>query len=137
MIFNPTNVKVYISRDPTSFHKSYDGLALLVSDVLQMNPLSGHIFVFFNRNRDQVKALYWDRNGFCIWQKRLVKGKFANLPLLASHWEISFQELQTLFGGFELTPIQIHEHKLKEKYEMGIHEEKEPPQVDFKECRVN
>ena len=57
--------------------KSFDGLNGLVIDALKQDPQSGHLFCFFNRRRDRVKLLFWDRTGFAIYYKRLEKGTFA------------------------------------------------------------
>ncbi|MCP4552087.1 MAG: IS66 family insertion sequence element accessory protein TnpB [Bacteroidetes bacterium] len=56
--------------------KSINGLSILVSEQLELNPFSGHLFVFCNRKRNMVKILYWDQNGFCIWHKKLEKNTF-------------------------------------------------------------
>ena len=56
--------------------KSMDALSALVSGQLSLDPFSGHLFAFRNRRRNLVKVLYWDRNGFCLWQKRLEKDRF-------------------------------------------------------------
>ncbi len=105
----PGSIKAYVARERIDLRKAYDGLGLLVQESLEMDPLSGYLFVFFNKNLDKMKALYWDRNGFCIWQKRLEKGKFRIPSILNSHWEISFQELQFLLAGIDLRrlPLQV------------------------------
>jgi transposase len=51
--------------------KSIDGLSILVSEKFNLDPFSGHLFVFSNRKQNIVKILYWDCNGFCLWHKRL------------------------------------------------------------------
>ena len=56
--------------------KSYDGLSVLVKQKLEEDPLSGHLFVFINRKQTQMKILYFDRSGYCIWSKRLEQGQF-------------------------------------------------------------
>ena len=101
----PGNIKVYVSRDRVDLRKSYEGLGLLVQEALEMNPLSGFIFVFFNKNSNKVKALYWDRNGFCIWQKRLEKGVFRIPSIDASRWDITFQDLQIVLAGFDISKL--------------------------------
>ena len=104
----PSGIKVYIAKEATDLRKSYDGLGMLVHETLEMDPLSGYVFVFFNRRANQIKALYWDRNGFCIWQKRLEKGKFRVPSITDSHWEINFQELQVLLAGFSIKHLRRH-----------------------------
>ena len=110
----PLGIKIYVARDRTPMRKSFDGLSLLVQDVLEMNPLSGHMFIFFNRSSTYMKALYWDRNGFCIWQKRLEKGTFRIPSIMDTQWEVSFQELQMLLAGIDFRhiprPFNIEDH---------------------------
>jgi len=77
MLSFPPTVQVYIAREPVDMRKSYDGLSGCVEEILQADPLSGNLFVFFNRRRNQVKILVWDRTGFCIYCKRLEQGRFT------------------------------------------------------------
>ena len=67
---------VYLCRDIVDFRKGINGLAILVEQTLQRDPFSEQLFVFCNRKRDKVKILYWERNGFCLWQKRLERARF-------------------------------------------------------------
>ena len=67
---------VYLCRDIVDFRKGINGLAILVEETLGRDPFSEHLFVFFNRKRDKVKILYWERSGFCLWQKRLERARF-------------------------------------------------------------
>ena len=83
MMVLPFQVRVFLSTGYTDMRKSINGLSILVSQHLEMDPLSGHLFVFGNRRRNMVKILYWDRNGFCLWQKRLEK-QFFRWPKDAS-----------------------------------------------------
>ena len=76
MLSFPQSVEVYICTQPTDMRKSFDSLSALTRDVLKQNPLSGQLFVFFNRGRNRVKVLYWDKYGFCIFLKRLEQGRF-------------------------------------------------------------
>lgn len=76
MLSFPPTVQVYIAREPVDMRKSYDGLSGCVEQLLAADPLSGHLFVFFNRRSNQVKILVWDRTGYCIYGKRLERGRF-------------------------------------------------------------
>ncbi|NDV14096.1 IS66 family insertion sequence element accessory protein TnpB [Crenobacter caeni] len=58
---------VYLYRSTIDFRKSIDGLATLVEQSLGLNPFADALFLFINRRRDKIKALYWHRNGFCLW----------------------------------------------------------------------
>lgn len=110
----PLGIKIFVARERVKMNRSFDGLALLVKDTLEMDPLSGYMFVFFNKKSDYMKALYWDRNGFCIWQKRLQKGMFRVPSLVNNHWEVSFQQLQMLLSGVDIRylpdPINIEDY---------------------------
>ena len=68
--------RIYLYRDGCDLRKSFDGLCGIVRDHFREDPLSGSLFVFLNKRRDMVKLLYWDRDGYAIWFKRLERGKF-------------------------------------------------------------
>ena len=68
--------QVYLVTGHTDMRKSIDGLSLIVSDVLEMDPLSEAWFIFCNRYRDKIKILFWDTNGFWLYYRRLEKGRF-------------------------------------------------------------
>ncbi len=73
------DTRVFVCTRPTDMRKSFNGLYALTKTVLERDPLSGHLFVFVNRKRDFVKALYFERGGLCLWAKRLEQGQFATL----------------------------------------------------------
>ena len=77
MILLPRAVRVYFATGPASLRKSFEGLSNEVRAVLGRDPLSGHVFVFLNRRRTQVKLLLWTRGGFTIVHKRLERGTFC------------------------------------------------------------
>lgn len=68
---------VYLCRQPVDFRKAINGLSAMVEHELGLSPFDSALYVFTNRQRNQIKALYWHRNGFCLWQKRLEADKFA------------------------------------------------------------
>ena len=106
MIHLPASVRVYLCTAPCDMRRSFDGLHALAVDIMQMDAFAGHLFVFSNRRRDRVKILYWDRDGFAIWAKRLEEGTYAmpfgdesNEP----RREITAQELGALLSGIDLS----------------------------------
>lgn len=108
MIF-PTNCEVYISIGSVDMRKAIDGLSSLVESHLRHNPFSGQLFAFTNKKKNMVKILYWEGNGFCLWQKRLEKGRFR-WPL--SNDEVLFlssRELSWLLEGLEIHQVKAHQ----------------------------
>ena len=101
--------QVYIATGATDMRKSINGLSIMVAEQPALNPLSGNLFCFCNRKRDMVKILYWDRNGFCLWHKRLEKDRF--------HWpeheddviDIQGRELSWLLEGLHFDRHAAHE----------------------------
>ena len=67
---------VYLHRDPVDFRKAINGLSLMVEQAMSLSPFEAALFVFCYKRRDQLKVLYWDNTGFCLWQKRLEKDTF-------------------------------------------------------------
>ncbi|MCP3688956.1 MAG: IS66 family insertion sequence element accessory protein TnpB [Gammaproteobacteria bacterium] len=82
--------------------KSYNGLSALVKNQLQENPLSGQLFVFINRRRTQLKVLYFDRSGYCIWMKKLEQGQFRYTLCGGEKQALNWTELKLLLEGIEL-----------------------------------
>lgn len=89
--------RIFLRRQPTDMRKSFDGLSGIVRSELGHDPLAGDLFVFVNRRRDFVKALYWDRDGLALWSKRLERGRFAPRP--DGPAEIGREELVLLLEG--------------------------------------
>ncbi len=77
MITVPTGVKIYLACGVTDMRKGFDGLSILAQDALKQDPFSGAIFCFRGRRGDLVKILYWDGQGFCLFAKRLERGRFT------------------------------------------------------------
>jgi transposase len=105
MIHLPASVRVYLATTPCDMRRSFDGLHALVTNLLELDALAGHLFVFANRRRDRVKILYWDRDGFAVWAKRLEEGTYA-MPFSEAgevRREITAQELGALLSGIDLS----------------------------------
>ena len=105
MIHFPASVRVYLCLTACDMRKSFDSLHALVRDHLELDAYAGHLFVFASRRRDRVKILYWDRDGFAIWSKRLEEGTYA-VPFAGEvsekQREITAQELGALLSGIDL-----------------------------------
>jgi transposase len=93
--------RILAYRHPVDMRKSFDGLVALVRNELREDPLSGSLYVFINRRRNYVKLVYWDRTGFCLFAKRLERGRFS-LPGEAETFELSEQAFRLLLDGILL-----------------------------------
>lgn len=91
MLTLPPTVRVFVARDPADMRKSFDGLSALVVEKIDEDPQSGHLFVFFNKRRDRIKIILWDRSGYWLLYKRLEHGRFH-----------LFDHADGKSGGFEL-----------------------------------
>ena len=74
MLSWPPTVRIFLAAEPTDMRKGFDSLAHLVESSMALDPLSGHLFVFRSRRGDRIKVLWWDRDGYALWYKRLEKG---------------------------------------------------------------
>lgn len=105
MLTFPGSIRVYAAAEPVDLRKGFDGLSLAVRTVLGGDPISGALFVFFNRRFDRAKVLVWTPTGFCMIYKRLEKGRFR-LPrqLAAGERSLSIEasELVLLLEGIDL-----------------------------------
>jgi transposase len=107
MIHLPASVRVYLCTSPCDMRRSFDGLRALVAGVMDLDAFAGHLFVFSNKRRDRVKILYWDRDGFAVWAKRLEQGTYA-MPFeddrrQQARREITAHELGALLSGIDLS----------------------------------
>lgn len=105
MLTLPSSVRIHLACQPVDMRKSFDGLSLLVRHVLQQEPLSGHLFVFYNKGRDMLKVLWWHAGGFCLFAKRLEQGRFRlPLPALEEGAAVTLEavELTLLLEGIDL-----------------------------------
>jgi transposase len=94
-------VKVFVRPGITDLRKQINGLAAMVQGPMSLDPFSGHLVLFCNHDRRLLKAVYWDRNGFCLWQKRLEKDKFPWPRNEEAAREITVDQLRMLLDGVD------------------------------------
>lgn len=95
-------VAVYLYVTPVDFRMSFNGLALIVEQQLDVPLMSGALFVFTNRARKKIKVLYWDNTGLALWHKRLEKEMFKWPKSAKKSLMLSELQLQSLLGGFTI-----------------------------------
>ena len=98
-------VRIFVCREPVDMRKSFDGLSGAVIDVVDHDPQSGHLFLFFNRKRSMMKALVWEASGYWVISKRLNQGRFQVFDQIGQHasrFELSSSELALLLDGIDL-----------------------------------
>ena len=93
MIPAPAGAQIWVACGATDMRRGFDGLAMMVQDVLKRSPYCGHLFVFRGKRADRIKVLWWDGTGLCLYAKRLERGRFV--------WPLT-QE-----GAVVLTPAQL------------------------------
>lgn len=92
MIGLSSQIRVFVCAEPVDMRSSIDGLSARVQLTMRASPASGHLFLFVSRLRNRVKVLYYERNGFCLWYKRLERGRFPEVARLSA-------------GGFDLSEL--------------------------------
>lgn len=105
MLSLPPSVRIFVATQPVDGRKGVDSLVAIVRCALLQNPLSGHLYVFFSKRSNRVRVVYWDRNGFALWTKRLERGRFharwSEDGQLGAH-AMEAAELALLLEGIEL-----------------------------------
>lgn len=101
-------LKVFLAVGATDMRKSINGLSILVADHMELDPFTGHLYAFCNRKRDIIKILYWDRNGFCLWHKRLEKDRFAWPESQEEVLDLDARQLNWLLDGLTLEQHTAH-----------------------------
>jgi len=105
-----THWQVYLCMQPVDFRKGMAGLAVLVESQLGLNPFAESLYVFRNRSATSIKLLYWERNGFCLWQKRLEKERFFwPKPPHSGSVTLSVQQLNWLLEGYDINRMKPHQ----------------------------
>jgi transposase len=102
MLSIPAAIKVYVCTVACDMRRSFDGLSMMAEQIIRCNPYEGHLLVFCNRRSDRLKILYWDRDGWAIWYKRLEEGTFQFPFAATGRRELEAWELGVLLEGLDL-----------------------------------
>ena len=117
MLSLPPSVRVFVASQPVDGRKGADSLVALVRCELQHDPLTGHLYVFFSRRCDRVRVVYWDRNGFALWSKRLEKGRFC--PSFSADGQLGAQSIEAAELGLILEGIELRGARRRPRWEPG------------------
>jgi transposase len=99
------SIRIFLCLQPADMRKSLDGLSALAGEQAHEDPLSGHLFIFRNRRGDRMKVLYWDRNGYALWYKRLERGCFSFPRQASGRIALDPATFQFLIGGLSLERV--------------------------------
>ncbi len=99
-----SDVRIFLCTTPTNMNCSFDRLMGRAREIFEQDPVSGHLFLFLNHDRDRIKILFWDRDGFCIFYKRLERGTFQLLTAANDDEgiELDYSQLVRLLCGLDL-----------------------------------
>lgn len=114
MFFPESGLKIWFYTEATDMRKSFNGLSALVKHKLHQNPLSGELFVFVNKRKTLMKVLFFDRNGYSIWFKRLETGVFQLPASQGDKVQLNYTQLKLILEG-----IDIHKISQRKRYEHG------------------
>lgn len=106
MFFPEQQVRVFLYGQPVDMRRSYDGLYAIARHAMQQDPLAGHLFAFINRRATQIKVLYFDRTGWCIWAKRLEQGRLLSDWNKLATQEMDITQLKLLLEGIEVKRVR-------------------------------
>ncbi|QXX76091.1 IS66 family insertion sequence element accessory protein TnpB [Methylovirgula sp. HY1] len=101
MIALPTGTHVYLACGPTDMRRGFDGLALMVQEVLKQDPHSGAVFAFRGKRGDLIKVLWWDTQGLCLFSKRMEKGRFVWPMAATGSVSLTSAQLSMLLEGID------------------------------------
>jgi len=119
MFFPEGQLRVYLYGEPTDMRRSFDGLSAMVRQKLSADPLDGALYAFINRRGTQIRVLYFDRSGFCLWSKRLEAGRFI------SDWR-AVPTRQMDFTGLKLLLEGIEPARYRKRYRLKVAEQSLP-----------
>jgi transposase len=106
MLIN-NHLEILLCKKPCDMRKSINGLSQLIASEFGYNPSDGRLYIFINKECNKLKILYWDKNGFCLWYKRLEKANFK-LPAIgdAKVLPLEYEQLQWLLSGLDMGKVK-------------------------------
>lgn len=101
MIPDLSSIQIYVKPGVTDMRKQINGLTVIAEEQMNLPPGSGSLFLFCSRDRKLMKCIWWDRNGFCLWLKRLERDKFPGPNTEEQAKEITAEQLKMLLAGID------------------------------------
>lgn len=117
MLMNLENKKIFIASQPIDFRMSIDSLSTMIQNNKKTYLHDGSIYVFYNRFHDKIKCLFWDKNGFVLYYKRLDRCKFKFDKMPKDLTSLTPEQLETILAGYDPSKAQKYESKLIEHQE--------------------
>jgi transposase len=111
----PPSVRLFVATQPVDGRKGADSLMVIVRDVFGHDPLGGHLFVFFSKRCDRVRIVYWDRNGFAMWSKRLERGRFR--PTFSGDGKLAASAIEAAELGLIVEGIDLAGARRRRRWE--------------------
>ena len=111
----PPSVRLYVASQPVDGRKGVDSLMVIVRDVFGHDPFGGHLFVFFSKRCDRVRIVYWDRDGFASWTKRLEKGRFK--PVFSVDGQLTAAAIEAAELGLIIQGLDLRDAQRRPRWE--------------------
>ncbi len=115
MLSLPPSVRLLVATQPVDGRKGIDSLMVIVRDVFGHDPLTGHLFVFFSKRCDRVRIVYWDRNGFAMWMKRLERGRFR--PSFSEDGRLAVSPIEAAELGLVIEGLDLRGARRRPRWE--------------------
>lgn len=115
MLSLPPSVRLFVATQAVDGRKGVDSLMVIVRDVFKQEPFDGHLFVFFSKRCDRVRIVYWDRNGFAMWTKRLERGRFR--PTFSEDGRLSASAIEAAELGLIIEGLDLRGARRRPRWE--------------------
>ncbi len=115
MLLQDPNLNVWLYNKPADMRRQFDGLAALTQSKLNSQASSGDLFVFINRRRTMIKILYYSKGGYCLWCKRLERGRLHEIIDEAEKVPLSWTQLQCLIDGINWHKLHKNKRFIREE----------------------